>query len=70
MSALPPAAPAPIAYSIEDAARAVGMKRAAFFKLLQAGDITRRYPNSQPIILHDDLVEFANSLPVDKPQPN
>jgi len=69
MSALPPSSPAPIAYSIPDAARAVGMGIEAFRRHLASGDITRRYPNSTPIVTHSDLVEWADSLPVDKPLP-
>ncbi|MBB5641792.1 hypothetical protein [Cryobacterium roopkundense] len=66
---LPFSAPPPIAYSIADAARAVGMSQEAFKKYLVSGDITRRYPNSKPIVLHSDLVEWAGLLPVDKPLP-
>ena len=59
----------PVAYTITDAAQAVGMGKAAFNAILAAGDITRRYPNSKPIISHAELVEWVESLPVDKPQP-
>jgi hypothetical protein len=41
----------------------------AFRRHLASGDITRRYPNSTPIVTHSDLVEWADSLPVDKPLP-
>ncbi|MFC5930852.1 hypothetical protein D6T64_11765 [Cryobacterium melibiosiphilum] len=59
--------PAPVAYSILDAASAVGMSAPSFKRILAAGDITRRYPNSTPIISHAELVDWVKSLPVDKP---
>jgi len=62
-------APAPVAYAIPAAAEAVGMSLASFNRILAAGDITRRYPNSTPIITHKELVDWADALPVDKPQP-
>ena len=64
---IPLSAPAPVAYTIPDAARAVGLSKSAFDRHLAAGDITRRYPNSKPIISHAELVEWVESLPADKP---
>jgi hypothetical protein len=60
----------PVAYTISDAADAVGMGKAAFNAILASGDITRRYPNSKPIISHAELVAWVESLPVDKPTGN
>ena len=62
-------APAPVAYTVTDAANAVGMSGRAFDRILAAGDITRRYPNGSPIIAHTELVAWVESLPVDKPHP-
>ena len=60
-------APTPIAYDIAGAARAIGQSVATIKRAIELGDLTRRYPNRKPIILHDDLYEWAHSLPVDKP---
>ena len=59
--------PTPIAYDIEGAARAIGYSIFPIKQAIARGDLTPRYANSKPIILHDDLYEWAHSLPVDKP---
>jgi hypothetical protein len=60
-------APAPIAYSIPEAANAIGYSEAQLKKFIAAGDITPRYATTKPTILHSDLLAWAESLPVDKP---
>ena len=61
-------APTPISYSIPDAAEAVGVSEDTIKKAIASGDLTRRYPNSKPLIRHDDLDEWVASLPVDPPK--
>ena len=62
--------PTPIAYNYDDAAAAVGLK--SVFTIREAvrrGELIPRYPNSKtPIILHTELLAWAESLPVDKPE--
>lgn len=60
------AAPNPIAYSLDGAATAVGVSLDTIKRAIAAGDLTRRYPNSKPIILHEDLFEWAQTLPVER----
>lgn len=36
-------------------------------KAIKAGDLTPRYLGSKPVILHTDLLEWAESRPVDRP---
>jgi hypothetical protein len=57
-----------IAYTILEAAQAVGYSDWVIKKAIAAGDITPRYANSKPIIPHTELVAWVESLPVDKPQ--
>ena len=57
----------PISYRIPEAAAAVGVSEWTLNEALKRGDITRRYPDSRPLIGHDDLVAWFESLPVDKP---
>lgn len=60
----------PIAYSLKGAAAAIGHESTWEIKqAITRGDLTPRYPNSKPMILHTDLLEWAESLPVDKPEP-
>ncbi|MCU1440004.1 MAG: hypothetical protein JWP85_1001 [Rhodoglobus sp.] len=60
-------APVPIAYSINDAARAIGQSVPTIKRAIAKGDLTPRYPNSKPIILHEDLLAWARALPVERP---
>lgn len=61
------AAAAPLAYTIEDAAIAAGVSKSTLNRAIANGDITRRYPNSKPVIMADELAAWLESLPVDKP---
>ena len=63
----PRAAAAPLAYTIEDAAAAAGVSKSTLNRAIAAGDITRRYPNRNPVIMADELAAWLESLPVDKP---
>lgn len=59
--------PNPIAYRITAAADAVGISESSLKKILDRGDIAPRYPDSRPLIGHEELVAWFESLPVDKP---
>ena len=54
----------PIAYTIPDAAQACGVSETVLKDAINAGEITRRYPNSKPIIEVDELREWVKSLPL------
>lgn len=57
--------PAPLAYTIEDAATASGYSRETIRLAINAGDLTRRYANSKPVILAEDLLGWLRTLPVE-----
>ena len=57
----------PVAYSLKGAAEAIGQSIDSIKAAIARGDLTPRYPNSRPIILHKDLEAWAESLPVDRP---
>lgn len=57
----------PVAYDIQGAADAIGQSKSTIEALIRAGELIPRYPNAKPIILHDELHEWAHGLPVDKP---
>lgn len=63
----------PIAYRIPDAAEACGVSETVLKDAIDAGEITKRYPTSKPIIEVDELREWVKSLPLkpakkDKPE--
>jgi hypothetical protein len=61
-------APTQIAFSITGAAAAIGRDSITAIKVaLAAGELIAHYPDSHPIILHKDLLAWAEGLPVDKP---
>lgn len=60
---------APLAYTIEDAATAAGVSKSTLNRAIASGDLTRRYPNSKPVIMADELAAWLESLPLDKPRP-
>ncbi|MEC5149201.1 hypothetical protein [Cryobacterium sp. GrIS_2_6] len=62
-------APAPIAYDIPGAARAIGQSVDTIKKAIAANTLTPRFRNSKPMILHSDLLEWAETAPLDKPEP-
>ena len=54
----------PIAYTIPDAAQACGVSETVLKDAINAGEITRRYPNSKPIIEVDELREWGRAWPL------
>lgn len=61
--------PAPLAYTIEDAATACGYSRETIRRAINAGDLTRRYANSKPVILSEDLLGWLRTLPIEPEAP-
>ncbi|TFB96563.1 MULTISPECIES: hypothetical protein [unclassified Cryobacterium] len=59
--------PTPIAYDVEGAARAVGLSVFPIKQAIASGDLTARYSKSKRLIGHDELVDWFNHLPVDRP---
>jgi len=57
----------PVGYSVQGAAAAIGQKEDTIKKAIAKGDLTPHYPNSKAVILFDDLLEWARTLPIDKP---
>jgi len=57
----------PISYSIDGAADAVGLSIGPIRAAISAGDLTPRFSGSKPLIGHEDLLEWFNHLPLDKP---
>jgi len=60
--------PAPIAYDIDGAARAISVSRSEINRAISAGDLTPRYRKSKPLIGHAELAAFFEALPVGKPE--
>jgi len=59
--------PNPIAYSVEGAANAVGLSVYPIKQAITAGLLTVRYSGAKRLVGHADLLEWFDSLPVDKP---
>ncbi|GAA4145313.1 hypothetical protein GCM10023068_18460 [Leifsonia shinshuensis] len=66
MSDLRPA-PRPLAYSIEDAARASGYSISVLQRAIARGELSKRYANRKGVILADELDEWLHSLPTEPP---
>lgn len=54
---------APLAFSPAHAAEIVGCSRSHIYELLSAGELPGKKLGNRTIILHDDLVEYLNTLP-------
>lgn len=61
--------PAPLAYTIEDAAKACGYSRETIRHAINRGDLTRRYANTKPVILSEDLLGWLRTLPIEPEAP-
>ncbi len=60
----------PIAYSIPDAAEAIGYGETVIKDAIAAKDLTRYYGTpTKPVVLHDDLVALVKSWPTERPTP-
>ncbi|UOE44952.1 helix-turn-helix domain-containing protein [Agromyces larvae] len=56
-------APAPIAYSVKDAAKAVGVSESLLRREIRAGYLYPRYIATKQVITHADLERWARTLP-------
>jgi hypothetical protein len=58
---------AKLAYTLQEAADAVGMKLSALRAIIAKGDLAVKYPNSKPVIPADELKAWLDSLPSEAP---
>ncbi len=65
-----PAAPSPepIAYSVETAGNAAGVKRDTLYRAIARGELIARKIGSRTVILADDLRAWLASKPTTKPR--
>ncbi len=54
-----------IAYSVEEAAAKVGVSRDLLRAQIAHHQLVARYVNTKPIIAHDELVAWLDSLPTE-----
>jgi hypothetical protein len=60
-----PVSKAPLAYSLTEAAQAVGISVELLKTKIRAGDINPRYVNSKPVIPVTELQAWVDSLPLE-----
>lgn len=61
-------APQPIAYSLPDAADAIGYGETVIKDACTNGQLTRYYGTpTKPVVLHEDLVALVKSWPTERP---
>jgi len=58
--------PAPIAYSVKDAAAAVGVSVRKLESLIQSGDLNVRYVGSKRVLSAAELHAWIESLPYER----
>lgn len=58
----------PLAYSIPDAAVAVGYSETVLKEVVRRGELVPRYANSKPVLLAEDLLAWLQSLPLEPPR--
>jgi len=56
-----------IAFSIEEAAEAIGYSPDTVRRAIRNNDLVARYANSKPVILATELQEWMQSLPTENP---
>lgn len=56
-------APAPIAYTPEQAAAATGRSRSRIYKALKAEELTARKDGKATLLEHEELCRWVRSLP-------
>ena len=54
----------PVAYSVADVLKVVGISRTKFYELAGNGEIKVRKLGSRSIVLREDLDEFLRGLPI------
>lgn len=58
-----PAAPFKLALTLAEAADACGYSISTIKRAVERGELTKRYANSNPVILVSELTEWLESLP-------
>ena len=53
----------PLAYSIADAAEAIGVSKSALFQVMASGDLPVRKLGRRTLVLRDDLMAYLQRLP-------
>ncbi|SEC89311.1 helix-turn-helix transcriptional regulator [Arthrobacter woluwensis] len=56
-----------LAYSIPEAAEAIGQSTDTIRRSIARGDLSVKYPNSKPVILASELESWLDSLPSEAP---
>ena len=56
-----------LAYSIPEAAEAIGQSTDTIRRAIAKGDLAVKYPNSKPIVLASELGSWLESLPSEAP---
>lgn len=56
-----------LAYSISEAAEAIGQSPDTIRRAIARGDLAAKYPNSKPVILASELSDWLDSLPSEAP---
>jgi excisionase family DNA binding protein len=54
---------AKIAYTVDDAARVIGVSRGFVYTLFKSGALTARKAGRRTLVTRDDLVRYLESLP-------
>lgn len=57
-----------LAYSIPEAAEAIGQSTDTVRRAIAKGDLAVKYPNSKPVILLSELEDWLESLPSEAPK--
>ena len=57
----------PISYELDAAAAATGLSKRTLQEAIAANDLIAHYSGTKPVVLHDDLHEWVESLPTTKP---
>lgn len=60
---------APLAYTLADGAAACGISERVLRRAIDRGDLTVRYPTSRPVVLADELRDWLESQPSERPKP-
>ncbi|MBV8523263.1 MAG: helix-turn-helix domain-containing protein [Acetobacteraceae bacterium] len=55
--------PAPVAYTVRDAARVAGISRSQLYELFAAGKLTPRRCGRRTLVLANELEAFLRELP-------
>lgn len=58
-----------LAYSISEAAEAIGQSTDTIRRAIAKGDLSVKYPNSKPVVLARELESWLESLPSQPPRP-